>query len=1156
MPSGPGRNSTLLKNELAEFVFPREDAPPSPNGASKRVMEIHIQLAGIQLGPYSEKQVREYVAEGLLSMTDKAREEGSLEWIEVSELMAKLPPPTEPEPPPDPSAVFLNEPPISQVATVPLHAVPAAVAPGGDLTPEPPAEPKRAPEAGPGVSHLPSRVSEPKHSPQVGAEGATAKTKPLGPVSPLSAPAGPSKGITASKSFSTTAPLVQSTKKMSRTALARALQSRTEPMPSRSGVASSATMPPKPTAPPTPIPAVAPPVPPPDTTGPMAPGSGDPAPVAVPAVRKGAGLPSLLKALTAKTVPMRSGAAVPPPSVPASPLAPPVPGGSTMPVTTPLPTRAIVNPAVAATRSNRPAPPPPPTSASPPSKAQAPPSAPPAPAEIERTTEKLPTSKKAAELRAKAAEKAASGAAPSQSKPSPETKPAPDAIAASESKADLEAEPGEEPPPPRRSRYHLLLYPLVVLGLAGGYYAWSPYHASAALRDAMARGDAGALSQTVDFGSVSEGLRQQAQNLASPPGAPATPAATDALVMLDKSIDLYVTASGISGLVTKQGQFSPGDAIQAIAPDVAANIVGSFVNQPVRQQQLASATDFVLVTDVATMHLTLQGLNWKLTRIDVRPDLPVPAGAGAVSLGMAPVVQTYLSRGQAAMSNNEWTAAIAAFTQVLEIDPKSSIAYNSRAQARQANGDPDGAIKDFTSALGLDPKMAVAYNGRGSARVARNDLDGAIADFTQAVTVDPTMAVAYDSRGNAKTAKDDLDGAIRDFTQAITLDPNLASAYSDRGFARQANGNLEGAIKDYTDALNLKPKAAKIYFSRGLAYLSQNNLEAAILDFNRALSYDPKIADAYFQRGNAKSALHDADGAIADFTQTLALNPKNALAYCSRGVAREDKRDLDGALSDYTESLTLDPKIAVAYFRRALIELRKSNLDGAIADASQAIDLDAKNTQAYYYRGFAKLVRGNYDGATSDLRTFCDAAPRDRFANNARLYLWLIAKLENSKLDADQDLSDSLENSWNNSADDFTAKTAAFLLGRVTESDYLTAAASTDGEADATQHCQAWYFAGMKRMLMGDKATAADYFQRCLATNKKDFCEYILAQAQLHALQAEPPPAPTPAPTPVPTPPPVPVPPAAAAPTPAPAVVPLTTPPVAVPTAPPGAKSP
>lgn len=52
------------------------------------------------------------------------------------------------------------------------------------------------------------------------------------------------------------------------------------------------------------------------------------------------------------------------------------------------------------------------------------------------------------------------------------------------------------------------------------------------------------------------------------------------------------------------------------------------------------------------------------------------------------------------------------------------------------------------------------------------------------------------------------------------------------------------------------------------------------------------------------------------------------------------------------------------------------------------------------------------------------------------------------------------------------------------------------------QHCEAWYYAGMKRLLAGDKKTAADYLNKCLGTREKNFDEYILAQAELKSLGA------------------------------------------------------
>jgi hypothetical protein len=44
----------------------------------------------------------------------------------------------------------------------------------------------------------------------------------------------------------------------------------------------------------------------------------------------------------------------------------------------------------------------------------------------------------------------------------------------------------------------------------------------------------------------------------------------------------------------------------------------------------------------------------------------------------------------------------------------------------------------------------------------------------------------------------------------------------------------------------------------------------------------------------------------------------------------------------------------------------------------------------------------------------------------------------------------------------------------------------------------------MKRLLAGDKAAAIDDFRKTLLTEKKDFCEYIFAQAELKELGEDP----------------------------------------------------
>ena len=92
--------------------------------------------------------------------------------------------------------------------------------------------------------------------------------------------------------------------------------------------------------------------------------------------------------------------------------------------------------------------------------------------------------------------------------------------------------------------------------------------------------------------------------------------------------------------------------------------------------------------------------------------------------------------------------------------------------------------------------------------------------------------------------------------------------------------------------------------------------------------------------------------------------------------------------------------------------------------------------------------------------------------------------------DADAQLSRALLNDWNSAPEDLTSKIAAFLLGHMSESDLIANAASPDPTRQPGQYCRVWYFAGMKRLLAGDTATATAYLQRSIDTGQKDYYEY------------------------------------------------------------------
>ena len=257
--------------------------------------------------------------------------------------------------------------------------------------------------------------------------------------------------------------------------------------------------------------------------------------------------------------------------------------------------------------------------------------------------------------------------------------------------------------------------------------------------------------------------------------------------------------------------------------------------------------------------------------------------------------------------------------------------------------------------------------------------------------------------------------------------------------------------------------SAADYFNRGVADKANDDLEAAIGDYTRAIELDPKYAAAYSNRGNAKQAKGDLDGAIADCDRAIELNPKDAIAHKNRGVAKKAKGDLEGAIADYNRAIELDPKYSAAYFHRGITKQAKGDLKGAIGDINGAIE---RNDRDFY----------------------------------PRLFLWLMRSRLGEGDAANKELAAFLQKPRGATPEEWTSKVADHLLGNVSEADLFAAAKSSDAKKERGLFCEAWFFAGMKKLLRGDKATAADYFRKCIATQRTDFVEYQLAQSELKAL--------------------------------------------------------
>lgn len=287
-----------------------------------------------------------------------------------------------------------------------------------------------------------------------------------------------------------------------------------------------------------------------------------------------------------------------------------------------------------------------------------------------------------------------------------------------------------------------------------------------------------------------------------------------------------------------------------------------------------------------------------------------------------------------------------------------------------------------------------------------------------------------------------------------------AEDWSKQASNKYFRDDFAGAIADYTKAIALAPKEGKIYSDRGLAHLGSGNLKAALADFDQALDLDPEDWVTLSDRAKLKRGLDDLDGAAVDYTDLVRMIPDRT-----------------------------------GYFARGDIRLSLGQFRAAILDYTRGMDVREREPDPFVARGMARLLRGDAAGALADL----DAALKLIDDDDEKAYPLFVRHLVLRRLnraDARADLA-AASAKWNPGWPKFIA---ALLLGEMTEDELFALAADGTPQHVRESQCEAYYYAGMRRLLAGDQAGATRWFEKSVSTRVIEFKEFTWARAELARL--------------------------------------------------------
>ena len=287
----------------------------------------------------------------------------------------------------------------------------------------------------------------------------------------------------------------------------------------------------------------------------------------------------------------------------------------------------------------------------------------------------------------------------------------------------------------------------------------------------------------------------------------------------------------------------PGVRFVSLQPEVSPeDLACGFPIAPgpsafIESAALIDSLDLVITVDTAVAHLAgalgkpvwillpmIPDWRWQLGRSDspwyptarlfrqrTPGDRPgVIADVVAALTGPAPnpgreTVDAAFARGNALLTQAKPTEALAAYDQVIAIQPAHADAYNNRANALLALGRADAALASYDRALTLNPTQAATHFNRGNALAALARLNDAIASFDKAIVLNPGYADAYRNRGSAFLVMRRLPEALASYDKALASDPTHAETHYNRANALLLLSRLDEAVASYERALALKP---------------------------------------------------------------------------------------------------------------------------------------------------------------------------------------------------------------------------------------------------------------------------------------------------------------------------------------------------------------
>jgi tetratricopeptide (TPR) repeat protein len=323
--------------------------------------------------------------------------------------------------------------------------------------------------------------------------------------------------------------------------------------------------------------------------------------------------------------------------------------------------------------------------------------------------------------------------------------------------------------------------------------------------------------------------------------------------------------------------------------------------------------------------------------------------------------------------------------------------------------------------------------------------------------------------------------------------------------------DFDGALPEFEKCLELDPEEYNAAFGLGVCWWEKEDYRksrgyfAAVVERVEKKSPGSPLIAVHQKLLGCALLLEDFDAAIDEATRLLKIQERAEYFY-DRALARQRKGDLNGALEDCAAAVREDGQLTKARVLRAGILQAKGDVPTALDEYAAAIKARASDPGAPFGRGCARLLLGREAEALEDFRASKKAnqgLSSDLELRAATLALiWLgemRARRPEAAAETVQSFKAELKELGRDPLKNHLLCLPLYVAGVVSEAELLRAAQGAVCRP-AQARCEAWFFVGERKLVLGDRAGAREAFRNCGESGARGIFEHDLALKRLQTL--------------------------------------------------------